>query len=91
MIERGKEMWAIWNSCNGVFEVFDWRRDALDTIAEAYSEHETVVPVRVVVEEEDRHGLRHQYEDMREDLWQATQETADAPEPISATAQTKND
>jgi hypothetical protein len=67
----GREMWAVWNSCNGVFEVTNWRKDALDVIAEAYSEHETVVPVRVFVEDEDRHGLRHAHEDEREVLWRA--------------------
>lgn len=63
---RGREMWAIWNSCNGVFDVTNWRKDALDVIAEAYSEHETVVPVRVLVEPEDDHDLRHAHEDERE-------------------------
>jgi hypothetical protein len=67
-------MWAVWNSCNGVFEVACWRKDALNIIAEAYSEHETVVPVRVVVEDEDRHWLRHQYEDEREAQWRARNE-----------------
>lgn len=75
---RGREMWAIWNSCNGVFEVTNWRKDALDVIAEAYSEHETVVPVRVFVEPEDDHDLRHSHEDDREVLWRERAEKEQA-------------
>jgi hypothetical protein len=85
--EQGTEMWAVWNSCNGVFEVTNWRKDALAIIAEAYSEHETAVPVRVLVEDEDRHWLRHGREDEREALWrsrEASHEPQEAKEASGA-------
>ena len=81
MNKLGNEMWAVWNSCNGVFEVTSWRQDALDIITEAYSKHETVIPVRVFVEDEDRHWLRHAQEDELEALRrEASQSAADADE-----------
>lgn len=83
-LECGREMWAVWNSCNGVFEVACWRRDALNIIAEAYSEHETVVPVRVFVEDEDRHWLCHQREDEREAMWKSRPDPETAAEAPTA-------
>jgi hypothetical protein len=80
MTLRGTEMWAVWNSCNGIFEVTSWRQDALAIIEEAYSEHETVVPVRVFVDHEDRNWQRHAHEDEREIRWRKREETEPATE-----------
>lgn len=55
---RGNEAWAVWNNCNGVFEVCMDRDDAVKKLAEYPVEAGCkVVPVRVYEEPEDRWNL----------------------------------
>jgi hypothetical protein len=56
---HGREAWAVWNDCNGVFEVHLDREDAVGKLPEYPAGAECkVIPVRVYEESEDRWGLR---------------------------------
>ena len=69
------EAWAVWNDCNGIFEVCNRRADAEALLdKEPYQRgRETVVPVVVTVETEDRHWYRERYEDEHVRLWSTPQ------------------
>lgn len=60
IVFRSSEGWAVWNDCNGAFEVL-WRRsDANQAIAERYSDcGARAEPIRVIREPEDHVCLRH--------------------------------
>lgn len=63
-ILRSSQEWAIWNNCNGVFEVFPRRAGAHVVAKLNYKGTDvTVVPVRTFVEPEDNHWHRHMRED----------------------------
>lgn len=51
--------WAVWNSCNGVFETFPTRAEAREVIKARYSGCDaTVMPVRTILEPEDSRHMR---------------------------------
>lgn len=58
-----REAWAVWNACNGVFEVTMRREEAVKKLAE-YPEAAgcEVVPVLIEVEPRDRWLLREWHE-----------------------------
>jgi hypothetical protein len=64
---RASPMWAVWNDCNGVFEVHARKRDAqssIDGMATGYHpDRESVVPVRVYLEPNDDWDFRDRQED----------------------------
>lgn len=63
-ILRSSQEWAIWNNCNGVFEVFPRRAGAQVVAKLNYKGADvTVIPVRTFVEPEDNHWHRHKRED----------------------------
>lgn len=62
----GKEFWATWNDCNGVFDVYWNRRDAIEALSKPGGEAMSVIPVRVYEEPEERHDMRHFFENRRE-------------------------
>ena len=48
---RGSEMWAVWNDCNGVFEVASRKAEAQRILEKEFSDFQaSVVPVRVYLE-----------------------------------------
>jgi hypothetical protein len=58
-VARGAEAWAVHNDCQGVFEDgIRGRKAETDAIAEAWNVGAKSVPVRVIVEPEDRHDMR---------------------------------
>lgn len=61
----GDKAWAVWNSCNGVFEVAMSRQGAVERLAEYLDCECRVVPVRVYTEPEDRWDFR-EWVDRRE-------------------------
>lgn len=67
IVLESSEEWAIWNDCNGVFEVFNRRARAQEVLRASYAKCDArVVPVRVFVEPEDNRWLRVVREDDHE-------------------------
>jgi hypothetical protein len=60
IVLRSSEAWAVWNSCNGVFET-TWRRaEAEQLIAGSYRDCDaSAVPVRVMLEPKEDVHMRH--------------------------------
>jgi hypothetical protein len=65
----GTEAWAVWNNCNGVFEVTMWRADAQKLIDDGEYLECDVIPVTIVECPEDQHIDRNHDEDIRERDW----------------------
>lgn len=64
LVLRSSEEWAIWNSCNGIFELMPRRAAALQAAKERYAATDvTVVPARAFIEPEDEHWHRKFRED----------------------------
>lgn len=66
-VNGSTDAWAVWNDCQGVFtdSVFSRRKQAEADLKENFGDDNAsarVVPVRIVVEPEDKHWMR----DMRE-------------------------
>lgn len=61
LAHEGAPAWALWNDCQGVFacSVFHSRAEARDALKKSGWQNETVVPVRVFREREDREWLRN--------------------------------
>jgi hypothetical protein len=61
---RSSEEWAIWNSCNGPFEIFPRRALAHAAIKDRYAKMDVeVVPIRAIREPEDNRWHRQIRED----------------------------
>lgn len=71
LADRRYDAWAIWNECQGVFTdaVFHWRSEAVEA-AGRYGDGAKVVPVKVIVDDEDRWDFRH----FDQDEWERLQE-----------------
>jgi hypothetical protein len=65
----GTEAWAVWNNCNGVFEVTMWRADAQKLIDDGEYPECDVIPVTIVECPEGQHIDRNHDEDIRERDW----------------------
>lgn len=65
----GDVFWATWNDCNGVFEVFWKRADALAAIGGPESEFMSVVPVKVTVIEGERERIYCNYDEDEREKW----------------------
>lgn len=61
---RSTEEWAVWNDCNGIFEVHPRRALAAQAVSERYANCQvTVVAARAFVEHDDDQWLRKMRED----------------------------
>lgn len=64
---RSSEEWAIWNDCNGIFELRPTRAEARKIATEQYAGCDvSVVPARAFVEPKDDHWQRAFRENERE-------------------------